>query len=42
MRMKREKGELSTLAKIFGIYEATIKNKIYKFVVMQNAFLGVE
>lgn len=29
------------MAKIYGIYEATIRNKIYKFVVMQNLFFGM-
>ncbi len=41
MKSKRENKDQSYLAKIYGIYEANIKGKIYKFVVMQNIFLGL-
>jgi len=30
------------LAKIYGIYEVLIKNKVYKCVVMQNLFFGID
>jgi 1-phosphatidylinositol-3-phosphate 5-kinase len=41
MKSKRDSHGRSYLAKIYGIYEATIRNKVYKFVVMQNIFIGV-
>lgn len=41
MKDKRDSGGHSYLAKIYGIYEATIRSKIYKFVVMQNIFMGM-
>jgi 1-phosphatidylinositol-3-phosphate 5-kinase len=31
----------SLLAKIFGLYEVTIRNKTYKCIVMQNIFFGL-
>ena len=30
------------LAKIFGIYEVTIRNKSYKCIVMENIFFGIQ
>ncbi len=42
MKNKREKKEISYLAKIFGIYEVEIKSKVYKCVVMQNIFFGLD
>ncbi len=42
MRYKREAKETSYLAKIFGIYEVLIRNKVYKCVVMQNVFFGLD
>lgn len=42
MKDKRDNNDQSYLAKIYGIYEANIRNKIYKCVVMQNIFLGMQ
>jgi len=42
MREKRESKQQSFIAKIYGIYEVFIKNKVFKCVVMQNLFFGIE
>jgi 1-phosphatidylinositol-3-phosphate 5-kinase len=42
MKNKSSSNDGSLLAKVFGIYEATFRNKTYKFVVMQNIFFGLE
>jgi len=40
---KKEKSDQdSFLAKIFGIYELTIKGKSFKCVVMQNMFFNID
>lgn len=42
LKSAKKLGRDTLLAKIFGIYEVTIKGKIYKCVVMQNIFFGLQ
>lgn len=42
LKSSKKVGRDTLLAKIFGIYEVTVKGKIYKCVVMQNIFFGLQ
>lgn len=42
MKASKTVGRDTMLAKIFGIYEVVAKNKIYKCIVMQNIFFGLQ
>lgn len=42
MKIAKNKNGDSFLAKIYGLYELTIRGNSYKCVVMQNIFFGLE
>lgn len=42
LKNSKKVGRDTLLAKIFGIYEVAVRGKIYKCVVMQNIFFGLQ
>jgi len=42
LKSAKKPGKDTMLAKIFGIYEVSVKGKVYKCVVMQNIFFGLQ
>ena len=42
MKNIKKGGRETLLAKVFGIYAVSAKNKVYKCVVMQNIFFGLQ